>query len=357
MPQFGYEILRRLGVDLTVVNPASDAGAFPTTIRIDESLAFFANITNLGGGDADPVDVEFRLSTDQTFSPDDILLGFDQTTAIAGNGNNLALSNAPVPNIARRDYYLTWRINPNVDTPEFRDDFASQRGAWPTPITVQARLEPIEDFGFENKMTGSWGEILDAANYRVYQGVSSALPNLANGATDSCQAQLISSPTTSAILPEIPPAGGFYWYLVQAENDGPLLPGSGGERTLNSTGICGDSCAQPKCSVGVALEPACDLCVAEICEVDPYCCDNSWDTLCVQRVRTTCGSLTCPEAAGSCAHPVCETGTLLVGGCDEPPLTTSCVTKICAADPYCCGTAWDSVCVGAVDDVCGATCD
>jgi hypothetical protein len=33
-----------------------------------------------------------------------------------------------------------------------------------------------------------------------------------------------------------------------------------------------------------------------------------------------------------------------------------CVTKICAADSYCCKTKWDSVCVGEVGSICGKTC-
>ena len=46
----------------------------------------------------------------------------------------------------------------------------------------------------------------------------------------------------------------------------------------------------------------------------------------------------------------CVALALLVSGCDP------CATKICAADSYCCGTKWDSVCVGEVASVCGQTC-
>jgi Zn-dependent metalloprotease len=41
----------------------------------------------------------------------------------------------------------------------------------------------------------------------------------------------------------------------------------------------------------------------------------------------------------TCSHSTCVTGVALVSGCN------SCATTVCAADPYCCTTYWDSVCV------------
>ncbi|MGB5291613.1 MAG: hypothetical protein WBN41_09210, partial [Lysobacterales bacterium] len=35
----------------------------------------------------------------------------------------------------------------------------------------------------------------------------------------------------------------------------------------------------------------------------------------------------------------------------------SCVTNVCIGDPFCCDTAWDGVCVGAVEPVCGLVCE
>jgi hypothetical protein len=53
---------------------------------------------------------------------------------------------------------------------------------------------------------------------------------------------------------------------------------------------------------------------------------------------------------GTCSHTECTTGAKLVSGCDP------CVTKICAADSYCCNTLWDSVCEGEAGSICGETC-
>ena len=53
---------------------------------------------------------------------------------------------------------------------------------------------------------------------------------------------------------------------------------------------------------------------------------------------------------GGCTHSDCTTGGPLVSGCN------SCVTSICSADPFCCNTSWDSICVGEVGSICGQTC-
>src|SRR5262249_55279387 len=51
----------------------------------------------------------------------------------------------------------------------------------------------------------------------------------------------------------------------------------------------------------------------------------------------------------SCAHPICRSGASLNNTCDD------CAAKICGVDPYCCTTAWDSICVGEVQSVCNQT--
>jgi vibriolysin len=53
---------------------------------------------------------------------------------------------------------------------------------------------------------------------------------------------------------------------------------------------------------------------------------------------------------GACAHNECSAGAKLTSGCD------ACVTSVCAADSFCCATAWDARCVSEVVSVCGQTC-
>ena len=52
------------------------------------------------------------------------------------------------------------------------------------------------------------------------------------------------------------------------------------------------------------------------------------------------------NGGGTCSHDVCDTGSAL--SCND-----SCVQAVCAADSYCCDTAWDSVCVNEVAQYCG----
>lgn len=88
---------------------------------------------------------------------------------------------------------------------------------------------------------------------------------------------------------------------------------------------------------------------ADVC--DPYCYESANGTptftpgisndtgpgLCVESTPSACSPTT---ATGTkCAHDLCTAGGALTNGCD------TCVTKVCAAKPACCTTAWDSTCV------------
>lgn len=113
-------------------------------------------------------------------------------------------------------------------------------------------------------------------------------------------------------------------------------------------------CAHDKCATGGALVAAnCGSVVQSICAADAYCCSTAWDAICVEEVRTIGKSLTCADSAGSCGHTLCTSGNKVTPACDP----AGCATKICAVDPYCCNTSWDSLCVGKVASVCGNNCN
>jgi hypothetical protein len=114
--------------------------------------------------------------------------------------------------------------------------------------------------------------------------------------------------------------------------------------------------AHDTCATGVALDPACDGCVDSICAVDSYCCNNYWDGICVGEVLTVCDQVHCDASKGSCTHSVCANGPALSAQCDSPPVSPSCTAAICNVDPYCCNNYWDGICVGEVDSVCGLDC-
>jgi hypothetical protein len=62
---------------------------------------------------------------------------------------------------------------------------------------------------------------------------------------------------------------------------------------FDTTGCIAPACDHPLCDEGVLLDPACDPCVAQICAVDPWCCDTDWDAQCVDEVGSICG-MPCP---------------------------------------------------------------
>jgi hypothetical protein len=83
-----------------------------------------------------------------------------------------------------------------------------------------------------------------------------------------------------------------------------------------------------------------------VCDDDPYCCDTAWDTVCVGKVGTL-GCGTCGDGGTSAC---CSPST--ASGCSMDAAIEQCV---CAEDPYCCTDAWDALCVESIATLgCGA---
>jgi len=112
------------------------------------------------------------------------------------------------------------------------------------------------------------------------------------------------------------------------------------------------TCNHDVCTAGDALGANCGTCEANVCAHDPFCCNNEWDALCVSHVTTQCGPNVCGGGGGNnntnCAHSECTAGPALTASC------STCATAVCQADPYCCNNQWDSICVGKVNQECGA---
>jgi hypothetical protein len=102
-----------------------------------------------------------------------------------------------------------------------------------------------------------------------------------------------------------------------------------------------------KCETGRRLQGTSDACVAQICAADSFCCNNSFDSICVGEVTSICGG----QCTG-CTANICTVQTVPIGnGCDG-----KCSKQICAVDPFCCQNSWDSFCVSEVTSVCGLGC-
>jgi hypothetical protein len=107
------------------------------------------------------------------------------------------------------------------------------------------------------------------------------------------------------------------------------------------TGICCVATGVPGCP----SDPACETCV---CAIDPFCCDTSWDSICADEANNICPTeCGCGDPGSNCCF---ANGGL---GCDDDV----CEACVCAADPFCCATAWDGICAGeASGPPCGNQC-
>ena len=114
------------------------------------------------------------------------------------------------------------------------------------------------------------------------------------------------------------------------------------------TGVCpegcsvDDECAQ--CGVAGQIQHACHQGFCAECS-PTYACPAG-------KVCGTTGVCEILEGGGGdlCAHDLCAEGEPLDAGCD------ACTAVLCAADAYCCDTAWDAQCVKEVGDHCGTSC-
>jgi hypothetical protein len=159
-------------------------------------------------------------------------------------------------------------------------------------------------------------------------------------------------------------ASEFYLKANAAKPDEPCGDNTcgAGEYCCNaSCGICapeGGACIQiaceplchDVCEEGDALATTCGDCAATVCAADPYCCNTAWDGICVSEAAQLCGACEPEPEPESCPHSECSAGSALDASC------SSCADAVCAADPFCCDVKWDGLCVKQAQQSC-ATCE
>ncbi|NUN12242.1 MAG: CHRD domain-containing protein [Myxococcales bacterium] len=125
-----------------------------------------------------------------------------------------------------------------------------------------------------------------------------------------------------------------------------LCVDAAGSEDCNASCLCNsEDCCQPHSSAGCD-DADCSECV---CNLDSFCCDVGWDNLCVATAGIECNAAcSCQPFAGT--EDCCFTHT--TAGCDNLP----CQNCVCSTDAFCCGTAWDSLCVSIASDQCGSAC-
>lgn len=98
-------------------------------------------------------------------------------------------------------------------------------------------------------------------------------------------------------------------------------------------------CDEPHGAPGCLQPQCCEI----VCESDPFCCEDSWDSLCVEIAVELCGGVECPEE-GDCLVAHEEPGCI-----DE-----TCCELVRLHDPFCGFGVWDVLCVEAAERWCGA---
>ncbi len=146
---------------------------------------------------------------------------------------------------------------------EFGGSFASEMGEASAVFTV-SRLHDdgtVQESIIDWSNHGTWNDdanhtadtemLLSPGTYHIWQQVSA-----------------------SVLGTEIGPDLGFMEMFGAIELD--RLPDCGDP----AAGVCTESKATPSCDDAV--------CCARICEMDPYCCDNRWDAICVAEAQESC---------------------------------------------------------------------
>ena len=130
---------------------------------------------------------------------------------------------------------------------------------------------------------------------------------------------------------------------------------------------CPDGCSETMCNLCGELcssSPGWVCCTSGCYEYPCHKCRRSWQYICDYEEDTstiksrivpffskrTLNPDYKPAAEFTCSHDPCQTGVALTNSCNN------CVGTICAIDPYCCNTWWDSTCVSRVGNNCGISC-
>jgi hypothetical protein len=125
---------------------------------------------------------------------------------------------------------------------------------------------------------------------------------------------------------------------------------------VRATDIC-DNCGDPLAGSCYQshVGPYCANreCCQTVCLFDPFCCEGTWDGLCVQTAETLCGGplASCVTSDRSCFIPNYLPGCK-GGGFDGDP-NVACCEGICTTiDPFCCDARWDAVCAREAAALC-----
>lgn len=179
---------------------------------------------------------------------------------------------------------------------------------------------------------------------------------------------------TPSYVPLVPPVAPYSAYagLINFSVTFPVLPAEGEEICFRisvhnknlieccSEVICFDVTYESvDCCGCFSGPPGCNDpdCTAALCAADPFCCDTAWDGICCDVVQQVCGDDCDPDPTPTGSNCCCE----------NPPDPTlppqlgcdnpMCMDKVCAVDPFCCQVMWDGTCCERAAVLCAPPCD
>jgi hypothetical protein len=150
------------------------------------------------------------------------------------------------------------------------------------------------------------------------------------------------------------PVGTYRAFVATAAFDG--LPCFGGQyfaRLDNSEcvppQVCGPDNPQDCCFPGQGL-PGCNdqACCEAVCAIDPFCCDTAWDSICAGEAATLC-----EQCMGQTPCSKDNPNDCFQPGSGPGCNDVACCEAVCAVDPFCCDTSWDGICAGEAASLCG----
>jgi len=125
------------------------------------------------------------------------------------------------------------------------------------------------------------------------------------------------------------------------------------------------------CCEAIAGGFACPFsdCEADVCAIDPFCCDNSWDGICAQEAIITPSCNCSPGCTNPLATNYNPAAVYDDGSCEFAPNVccealsegticpiSGCAEAVCVDDPFCCETEWDGFCAAAAQDIPECSC-
>jgi hypothetical protein len=119
-------------------------------------------------------------------------------------------------------------------------------------------------------------------------------------------------------------------------------------------GSCGKPNGNDCCAANTTPGCSDATCCEAICAVDPFCCESQWDQICADAAIAGCDPSACGGGGGGgvCGEPngndCCAANT--TPGCSD----AECCNQICAVDPFCCNSSWDQICADAAATGCAS---